>query len=155
MQIRFAEARDIPGILNLLCQVGKIHHDLRPDIFQPDARKYGPSQLLDMLKNPDTPIFVAVEADTLLGYGFCKVKKYHKDPVFADRAELYVDDICVEEAQRGTGIGTVIYRELCRYAAMRKCDCVTLNVWADNTAALKFYEKLGLQPQRIHMEQIL
>lgn len=155
MQIRFAEAKDIPGILNLLCQVGKVHSDLRPDIFRSGARKYGPSQLLDMLKDPNTPIFVAMESDTMLGYGFCKVKKYDKDPIFTDGTELYVDDICVDEAQRGKGIGTVIYREICRYAALRKCDRITLNVWADNTAALRFYEKLGLKPQRIFLEQSL
>ena len=30
MQIRFAENKDVPGILTLLRQVGAVHHDLRP-----------------------------------------------------------------------------------------------------------------------------
>ena len=40
MEIRFAEKKDIPGILELLRQVGKVHHDGRPDLFRPDAQKY-------------------------------------------------------------------------------------------------------------------
>ncbi len=155
MEIRFAEPRDVTGILNLLCQIGKVHHRLRPDLFQPNARKYGPSQLLDMLKNPDTPIFVAVQGDTLLGYGFCKVSKFDRHPVTTDHTNLFIDDLCVDENHRGEGVGTMLYRQICRYAQMRKCHNVTLNVWADNEKALKFYEKLGLKPQKIQMETIL
>ena len=33
MVIRNAIAADIPGILSLLRQVGKVHSDIRPDIF--------------------------------------------------------------------------------------------------------------------------
>lgn len=32
---------------------------------------------------------------------------------------------------------------------------VTLNVWADNAGAVKFYEKLGLTIQKIGLEKIL
>ena len=32
---------------------------------------------------------------------------------------------------------------------------VTLNVWADNIGAVKFYEKIGLKIQKIGMEKIL
>ena len=32
---------------------------------------------------------------------------------------------------------------------------VTLNVWADNVNARKFYEKIGLRVQKIGMEKIL
>lgn len=35
------------------------------------------------------------------------------------------------------------------------CYNVTLNVWADNTSALHFYESLNLKPQKIGMEKIL
>ena len=39
MEIRLAAAKDIPGILALLQQVGQVHHDIRPDIFRPDCQK--------------------------------------------------------------------------------------------------------------------
>ena len=155
MQIRFAEPKDVSGILNLLNQVGRVHHRIRPDLFREDARKYGPSQLLEMLKDSDTPIFVAEEDGAVLGYGFCIIKKHHQDPVFAENTELYIDDICVDENHRGQNIGTEIYTQILRYAKMRRCYNITLNVWAGNEQAQKFYEKLGLKPQRIFMETII
>lgn len=32
---------------------------------------------------------------------------------------------------------------------------IVLNVWADNTAALRFYERIGMKVQKIGMETIL
>lgn len=155
MEIRFATAQDVPGILSLLRQVGQIHHEGRPDIFRKGAQKYGPSQVLGMLDKSATPIFVAVDDSKVLGYGFCQLKTYHQDPVITDHTELYIDDLCVDESTRGTGVGKAIYNEICRYAKMRGCSAITLNVWCCNESAMKFYEKLGLRPQKIGMEMLL
>ena len=155
MEIRFAQPKDAAGILSLLRQVGRVHHEGRPDIFRSNAQKYGASQVLSMLSSSDTPIFVAVEGEKVLGYGFCMMKQYHNDPVIADHTSLYIDDLCVDETCRGQHIGTEIYKEICRYAQMRGCYNVTLNVWSCNESAMGFYEKLGLKPQKVGMENIL
>ena len=155
MEIRFAEAKDVTGILALLRQVGHVHHLGRPDIFRRGAQKYGASQVLAMLDSSKTPIFVAVEEEKVLGYGFCQVKIYENDPVIADHTEIYIDDLCVDEACRGPGIGKAIYQQILRYAKMRKAYNVTLNVWCCNEDAMAFYEKLGLKPQKIGMEILL
>ena len=155
MEIRFAQAKDVVGILALLRQVGQVHHEGRPDIFRKGAQKYGASQVLAMLESSATPIFVAVEEVAVLGYGFCMFKEYKNDPVIADHRELYIDDLCVDENHRGKHIGKAIYEEICRYAKMRKCYSVTLNVWSCNESAMRFYESLGLMPQKVGMENIL
>lgn len=152
MDIRFAEAKDVTGILALLRQVGQVHHEGRPDIFRSGAQKYGASQVLAMLDSSKTPIFVAVEGKKVVGYGFCQVKIYDHDPVIADHTEIYIDDLCVDESCRGQGIGKKLYQEIMRYAKMRRADSVTLNVWCCNENAMKFYEALGFQPQKIGME---
>ena len=152
MDIRFAIPQDVPGILNLLRQVGQVHHAGRPDLFRAGAQKYSASQVLFMLENTKTPIFVAAEEDKVLGYGFCIVKETKDDPVLADGTTLYIDDLCVDENCRGKHVGTAIYETILRYAKQRKCASITLNVWAFNEAAKKFYEKLGLTPQKIGME---
>ena len=155
MEIRFAEIQDVAGILALLKQVGKVHHDGRPDLFRSNAQKYGASQVMAMLNNPSAPIFVAAEEGKVLGYGFCQTHRHENDSVLTDVVSLYIDDLCVDENCRGKGIGKAIYQEILRYAKMRKCYNVTLNVWACNENALKFYESLGLKPQKIGMETIL
>ena len=155
MEIRFARPEDVTGILSLLKQVGHVHHVGRPDIFRSNAQKYGASQVLSMLDSSKTPIFVAAEDGKVLGYGFCIYRAYKDDPVIADHTELYIDDLCVDEACRGQGIGKAIYENILRYAKERHCYSVTLNVWSCNESAMKFYESLGLRPQKVGMETIL
>ena len=155
MEIRFAEAKDVSGILALLRQVGLVHHKGRPDIFRSNAQKYGASQVIAMLDSTTSPIFVAVEEGAVLGYCFCIVKDHSQDPVIESFTELYIDDLCVDENCRGQHIGTAIYQAILRYAKMRKCYNVTLNVWSCNESAMKFYQSLGLKPQKVGMETIL
>ena len=155
MELRFAQTGDVPGILSLLRQVGRVHHEGRPDLFRSNAQKYGASQVIAMLDSSATPIFVAAEGEKVLGYGFCFVKTYENDPVMTDRTELYIDDLCVDENCRGQHIGTAIYDTICTYARQRRCGSVTLNVWCCNESAMKFYESLGLKPQKIGMEKML
>lgn len=152
MEIRFAVPQDVPGILCLLRQVGQVHHAGRPDLFRSGAQKYSASQVLAMLEDTQKPIFVAVEAEKVLGYGFCIVKQTQKDPVLADGTTLYIDDLCVDKDCQGKGIGTALYETILRYARQRRCESITLNVWAFNEPAKKFYETLGLTPQKIGME---
>ena len=155
MEIRFAQAKDVRGILKLLQQVGHVHHEGRPDIFRTNAQKYGASQILAMLDQSATPIFLAVGGGAVLGYGFCQFQKYEKDSVMTDHTTLYIDDLCVEENSRRMGIGQAIYQQILRYAKARHCYNVTLNVWTCNPGAQKFYESLGMKPQKIGMETVL
>lgn len=155
MKIRFAEIEDVPAILKLLQQVGSLHNKLRPDIFRVGAQKYSASQVFSMLNKPGAPIFVAEDRKKVVGYCFCNLKKYEKDPVMTDRTELYIDDLCVDEKKRGKHIGAALYEAVCLYARQCGCHSITLNVWSDNTAAMAFYEKCGLKPQKIGLEQIL
>ena len=155
MEIRFAKPQDVPGIIKLLQQVGRVHHEGRPDLFRGNAQKYGPSQVLEMLEKQENPVFVAVEGDKVLGYGFCMMETYKQHSVMNDRVTLYIDDLCVLEAYRGQHIGSAIYRQILEYAKYRGCYNVTLNVWSCNESALHFYEALGMKPQKISMENVL
>ncbi len=155
MEIRFAAPRDIPGIIDLLKQVGQVHHLGRPDIFRAGAQKYNEAQILAMLDKPADPIFVAYEGDKVLGYCFCQFKTHSGDPVIADHTTCYIDDLCVDENCRGKHIGKSLYEHTCRYAKEQGCYSITLNVWSCNESAMGFYEKLSLKPQKVGMENIL
>jgi len=155
MTIRMADPRDIPGMIALLLQVGEVHHRIRPDLFRSGAQKYDEAALLSLLSDPTRPIFIAGEEGTVDGYCFCILQETKNDPVLCDRKVLYIDDLCVDEQIRGKGIGTALYNAVCDYARKLPCDSITLNVWCCNKSAMKFYEHLGLVPQKIGMEKML
>ena len=152
MEIRLAAAGDIPGMIDLLLQVGVVHLQIRPDLFRAGAQKYDEAALQEPLKDPDRPIFAAVEDAKLLGYCFCIVEVTKNNPVLMDQKSLYIDDLCVDENCRGKHVGGALYDYACAYARSIGCDTITLNVWCGNASAMKFYESRGLKPRNIHME---
>ena len=155
MEIRLAERRDIPGMIELLKQVGAVHHDIRPDIFRIGCLKYDEAALEALLKDEARPIFVAVEGSFVVGYCFCVCKIFRNHETFADRSEFYIDDLCVDEGCRGQGIAKALYRYVTGYAKEHHFNAITLNVWCGNEGAQRFYEKMGMTPRNITMEMKL
>ena len=154
--VRRAELRDIPTIMDLLVQVNMVHHNGRPDLFNGPATKYNAEELRVLLQDPTRPIFVWTdEQDTVQGYAFCIFQQHVNDHVLTDIRTLYIDDICVEEQARGRHIGSDLYHHVLDYARAEGFYNVTLNVWSCNPGAQKFYERMGMKPQKIGMEQIL
>ncbi|MBQ6175267.1 MAG: GNAT family N-acetyltransferase [Clostridia bacterium] len=155
--IRPAEKRDIPGLLSLLRQVAQVHHDGRPDLFKSPATKFSAEDLEAMLDEGRLPIFVLTdEADErVLGHCFCEILRKEGNRVLTDIRTLYIHDLVVDESVRGQGLGGRLYDHAVAYAREQGCYNLTLNVWTCNPAAMRFYEKCGMKPQKIGMETIL
>ena len=159
MRIRRATPADMPGINKLLHQVLMVHHNGRPDLFKPNAKKYTDGELAQIIGDDKTPIFVAVEENAptgeILGYAFCIFQQHIGNNILTDVKTLYIDDLCVDENKRGLHIGKQLYEYVLVFAKQQECYNVTLNVWSCNESAMRFYEKCGLLPQKIGMEKIL
>jgi len=159
MMLRRATIQDMPGIANLLDQVREVHHQGRPDLFKASGRKYFDDELAALIADDARPIFVAVEEDAkpgdILGYAFRIHQQHVNDNVLTDVRTLYIDDLCVDERARGKHVGTRLYEHVLQYAREQGFYNVTLNVWACNESAHRFYEHLGLVPLKYGMEVIL
>ena len=153
--IRLAVEKDIPKMLDLLSQVCLVHHRGRPDIFK-IGTKYSSQDLKVLLADKERPILVAVdENDSVMGYCFCIFQQHKDNSVLTDIKTLYIDDLCVDENLRGKHIGKQLYQAAVKLAKENGCYNLTLNVWSCNPSALRFYESIGLKPQKIGMEMIL
>ena len=156
MMIRKAEERDIPRIIELLGQVLQIHADIRPDIFIPGTTKYTVDELKELLKNKENSIYVAVnKADVCVGYAFCQLREQPFSNNMVPFKSLFIDDLCVDQQERGQHIGESLFNYVKNEAKRLGCYEVTLNVWAGNTSAEKFYEKMGMKTKERQMEYIL
>ena len=155
MNIRRAKECDIEGLNALLYQVHRIHAEARPDIFRLGNKKYNDVQLRTILADERTPVFVAVdETECVLGYAFCIYEEVVGEASLMDRKTVYIDDLCVDAALRGQHIGQALYRHVCDTAKQNGCCGITLNVWCLNSGAMRFYEKCGMKPLKIVMEDL-
>ena len=156
MNIRKASTKDIPRIKELLQQVLEIHANIRPDIFIPGTTKYTEKELEDILSDENRPIYVVTsEEDTCIGYAFCILKNQPFSNNMVPFKSLFIDDLCVDQNTRGQHIGEKLIEYVKEEAKKMGCYEVTLNVWAGNTLAEKFYEKMGFQTKERQLEYIL
>ena len=153
--IRKATHNDIPRILELLSQVNDVHADGRPDFFIKGKRKYNEEELLKIINDDTTPVFVYVENDDIKGYAFCVIQNLSQCDNLRPDKSLYIDDICVDENYRRHGVGKKLYEHVVQFAKEEKCFNITLNVWAKNPGAQAFYESMGMTVQKVCMEKVI
>ena len=174
--IRKATHNDIPRILDLLSQVNDVHAEGRPDFFIKGKRKYNEEDLLKIINDDTTPVFVYVgtrlvtsesetqqamselrtqQATSVQGYAFCVIQDLSQCDNLRPDKSLYIDDICVDENYRRHGVGKKLYEHVVQFAKEEKCFNITLNVWAKNPSAQAFYESMGMTVQKVCMEQII
>ena len=155
IQIRRAEAKDLPGVLNLLSQVLEVHAEIRPDLFVSGTRKYTQPELLEIFQDDSRPVFVATDGEEMAGYCFCVLQETAGANNLRDSRSLYIDDLCVDERCRGQHVGRMLNDHVLAYAREQGCYDVTLNVWAGNDRAMAFYQKMGYSVRKVTMERIL
>ena len=153
--IRRAKFKDIPQLDKLLFEVHKIHSDIRPDLFTVGEKKYTDEELERIIVDEQKPIFVAEHNGKVKGYAFCIFKQDLESKSVTNIKTLYIDDLCVDQQARGRHIGENLFEYVKNKAKQLGCYEVTLNVWAGNTSAEKFYEKMGMQTKERQMEYIL
>jgi ribosomal protein S18 acetylase RimI-like enzyme len=57
---------------------------------------------------------------------------------------MYLDDLYVKPQFRGSGIGTMLVKEIFRIAESEKCTRIRWQVLDWNTPAIELYKKMGM-----------
>jgi len=104
------------------------------------------TRLADVLfgSNPTLHAILADVAATPVGFALW----YFTFGTFSGRHGLFVEDIYIEPAHRGHGIGLALFRHMARIALTRDCVAMDWNVLDWNTPAIEFYRRIGAQPVR-------
>jgi GNAT superfamily N-acetyltransferase len=68
---------------------------------------------------------------------------FHTVGTFTGRLGVYIEDVFVEPAWRGKGIGLALFRYVAQAALAEDCVCMEWRVLTWNAPAIDFYRKLG------------
>jgi GNAT superfamily N-acetyltransferase len=71
---------------------------------------------------------------------------YYTFNTFRSYQNIFLEDLFVEPAHRGTGIGLALMRHLARLAIDQNCKRIEWRVLNWNQPAIDFYHRLGAQP---------
>jgi GNAT superfamily N-acetyltransferase len=73
---------------------------------------------------------------------------YYTFSTFTCTPDLFLEDIFVEPAYRGQGIGLAMLRDLARRARAQNCRRMEWRVLNWNQPAIDFYRRIGARPMR-------
>ena len=155
MLIRKAEIKDIDEILYLLSDVLALHVKIRPDIFESGHTKYNKEELINKLSEENFYVYVGEVSNKVVAYAMCKIELPTFTHTMKKIKTMFIDDIEVNPDYRGQGLGRELFNYLKEEAKRLNCYNITLNEWEGNDGARRFYEKLGMNPQKTTLELIL
>ncbi|MEX3932926.1 N-acetyltransferase family protein [Paraburkholderia phymatum] len=88
---------------------------------------------------PSAEALVAERDGRIIGYALF----FHNYSTFLGRRGLYLEDLYVQPAERGTGLGSKMLRHLAALAVERQCGRFEWSVLDWNQPAIDFYQKMG------------
>ena len=146
MIIEIPKIVDYIEINNLAKQVHELHVNWRPDLFLSVDEVIKKEELKEKIDNKE--IFVAKVQNDIVGYIIFNIKEKN-NPNMRYRKQLHIEAICVDEKNRGRGIGTELLKFVRIIAKKNNCTDMYLTVNEENINAIKIYEKFGFKVKNI------
>ena len=103
----------------------------------------------ELITAENVNLLVAVSNNEIIGSGYVRIEKsseYHKN-----KKNGYVGFIYVKPEFRGKKISTIILESLKYWAKKRGLNELRLDVYHNNTSAIKSYERFGFNKSMINM----
>jgi ribosomal protein S18 acetylase RimI-like enzyme len=103
-------------------------------------------QLDEIVSSPATDVFVASDDDgSVLGMATLVVFR------IPTGLRAWIEDVVVDDAARGKGVGAALNRAMLARARERGCVTVDLTSRPSREAANRLYQKLGFQPRETNV----
>ena len=132
--IRFATPADLPLIADLiraLAEYEKLAHEVRFDDAVLAQKLFGP--------RPYAEVLIGELNGTPQGFALF----FHNFSTFEGKPGIYLEDLFVQPAARGSGLGKALLTRLAALAVERDCARLEWSVLDWNAPAIGFYESLG------------
>ena len=132
--LRAAEPRDVPAIVGLIRELADFEHlshqvQVTPSSLQPQL--FGP--------HPAAESVVAEQGGQVVGFALF----FTNFSTFLGKPGLYLEDLYVQPAFRGSGVGAALLKHLAALARQRDYGRFEWSVLDWNVDAIGFYERMG------------
>lgn len=134
LTIRSASADDLPLIAELiraLADYEKLLHEVRFDEDTLRAKLFGP--------RPYAEVVIGEIDGAAQGFALF----FHNFSTFEGKPGIYLEDLFVRPAARGSGLGKALLAHLAALAVERDCARLEWSVLDWNAPAIGFYQSLG------------
>ena len=155
MEVRFAQESELDRVNKLRKQVNDLHVKGRPDFFKPGFSSELQDYINVVWNDPEQEIIVATAGEVVCGFAIVHHIKKPENPYLRERDYLEIEEFCVDEAYRRTGVATSLISFIKDHAKEKGLHRLELNMWEFNHEALAFYESVGFKTRKRDREIML
>lgn len=143
IRVRRAEKRDSAVLAGLFVEVHNLHAEAEPAVFKRIDQGIAEERLCETLDSETTVLFLAESDAAVVGYVVVDLVTLDETVFRWASRRVYVRQLGVTEPARGYGAGRVLMAAVDEYAQQTGVDVVTLEHWAFNGPAARFFAKQG------------
>jgi GNAT superfamily N-acetyltransferase len=152
VEVRRARAEDVEVLVALQREVHGLHVASRPDFFKPTDDAAVAAWFRGLIESADAQIWVAVEADVVLGNAVAMQQQRSESMFSAAHTRYELDQIVVTRDHRRKGIARALLKAVVDHAHSRGIHEIELSSWSFNTDAHAAFERLGFVPKLVRFE---
>ena len=147
MKLRLAQPDDLPILLEFEQGVIEEERPCDDSIKKTNANYY---DLSDLIADPNTCLQLVEHDARVVGCGYVQLRP--SEAAFVHDKHAYLGFMYVEPGVRGQGINKMIIESLISWSRDRGVYDFYLNVYTENPAAIRAYEKVGFTPSQVEMK---
>ena len=136
--IRAPELQDIPAIVQLISELAATAGEMSP---------INPDYVNQYLNSPISRILLAEVDGEIVGLMSYSIRP---DLYHAGDCGL-IEELIVRDGKRNRGIGSAMLKDL--FARLAGCKEISVGVMTENSEALKFYRRQGLDEEAVLLEK--
>ena len=146
--IRRATREDLPILLAFEQAIVEFERQFDPTLAPADVRYY---DLAGMIDAPLVELLVAETDHEVIGSGYARLEE--SKVYLKHRRHAYLGFMYVVPSRRGTGVNQQLIAALTRWVESQQVHELRLDVYHDNQAAVRAYEKAGFRRHLTEMRR--
>jgi ribosomal protein S18 acetylase RimI-like enzyme len=141
---RRAVIDDHEALCALVAEADELHSRLLPDYFRRSNKPFRSKvELARLLSSLDEVVYVVGPAGYLAGMVHTQLYDTPPGQTLVPRRRAHIDSLVVTQARRRAGHGRTLVEAASAWARSKGAEELLLTVWAGNSPAERFYERLG------------
>lgn len=144
--IEIPKLEDLEQVNVLAKEVQELHVNWNPNLYLSVDEVINKEYFEEKIQSKE--IFVAKLQDKIIGYIDFNIAE-KDNPIMRHRKQLSIGAICIDELNRGKGIGTLLLQHVKNIAKENNCTDIDLTVNDKNENAIKVYESFGFKIKSI------
>ena len=148
--LRVATLEDLPILYSFEQGIITVERPYDPTLADDPINYY---DIKAMILSEEVEVIVALFQEDIVGSAYAKIKK--AQPYLKFNSYAYLGFMYVRPEYRGRGISRLVIDRLTDWARSQNLTELRLEVYAENSSAIKAYEKAGMTKNMIEMRMAI